>query len=88
MAHTEFGQTANIKQCLAFKDLVVATVAQQECFSLKDLEINGRDILWLDAPEGKIIGEPLHHVLQLVIDGEIPNCRKCELEEAGKFLEN
>lgn len=45
-------------------------------FSLKDLKINGNDILALGAAEGPAIGAKLRAALDAVIDGSVANERK------------
>ncbi len=47
-----------------------------ECFSLKSLEINGADIINLGLGEGCEIGEHLDRVLNNVIEGNLPNRRE------------
>lgn len=47
-------------------------VSENECFSLKDLKINGNDLIKLGY-KGKQIGEVLNLCLSAVIDGKIPN---------------
>ncbi len=43
------------------------------CFSLKQLAINGSDLISLGFPAGKIIGEILSDVLNCVIEGDLNN---------------
>ena len=46
----------------------------EECFSLKDLAINGEDIMRaMYIKPGKDVGYWLNEILQLVIDGSLPN---------------
>lgn len=56
-------------------------IEQEECFSLKNLAINGNNLLELGY-KGKEIGETLNWILSLVIDGEIEN----EKESILSFL--
>ena len=53
------------------------------CFTLKDLKIDGNDILYIGLPQGKAIGEILRFLLDRVISGEIENDRDVLLKEAG-----
>ena len=41
---------------------------QNECFSLKDLKINGRELIELGFNKGKEIGEILNYLLEKVIE--------------------
>ena len=58
-------------------------IEQEQCFSLKNLEINGHDLLALGFQEGKEIGTILNEILIKVIDGDLPN-NKVELLEYAK----
>lgn len=46
---------------------------ENECFTLKDLAINGKDLIEQGIPQGRLIGEILETLLIMVIDGEIKN---------------
>lgn len=48
-------------------------IEEKQCYSLKDLEINGQDIIDLGFKRGRLIGEILDEVLDKVIKGELEN---------------
>lgn len=48
---------------------------QRMPFRIKDLEINGHDIIKLGITDGKQIGEILNKIFELVINGELKNSR-------------
>jgi len=54
----------------------------QECFTIKQLKINGRDLLNLGIEPGPKIGEILRELLKKVIDEEIQNDPKSLLQYA------
>lgn len=58
---------------------------ENQCFSLKKLDINGKDLIRLGIPQGKEIGRILDTLLSMVINEEIPNEKKL-LEEAAKNI--
>ena len=60
-------------------------VEQSECFQLKDLAINGRDLIEIGIPEGKLIGKILNLCLAYVIDGTVDNTRE-ELFKVANML--
>jgi len=60
---------------------------QQQCFSLKDLAVNGRDMMELGIAEGKQIGLTLSKLMDMVIDEEIENERDALLEKARELQE-
>ena len=63
-------KVANIERIL--EDIL----QKQECFSLKDLTINGNDVKkTMNLKEGKTVGYWLNEILRRVIDGELKNDR-------------
>jgi len=48
-------------------------IAQQQCFSLKDLAVNGRDLIAIGVPEGIEVGRILNQLLDLVINETVEN---------------
>ncbi len=53
--------------------LYLNVLEKKACFSLKDLAVSGDDLISLGIPKGKCIGDFLKKLLDMVIDGEIPN---------------
>ena len=54
-------------------------IAEDACFSLKQLAVNGRDVMQLGL-KGPAIGRALDKLLDDVVNGEIPNEREVLLE--------
>lgn len=82
LAHAEGTQQSRIDRCDAVREIATEIVAEAQCFSLKDLAVNGRDLMAIGIPEGKEIGVLLNKILSLVIDGELPN----ERDEIIKYI--
>lgn len=61
-------------------------LAERQCFSLRDLQINGDDMIALGAVPGPIVGDLLHRLLGAVISGSIPNEREALLRQAAALL--
>ncbi len=55
------------------KDVLDEVIAQHEAFSLKDLAVNGDDLMEAGIPQGPRIGELLERALEAVIADEVPN---------------
>ena len=51
-------------------------VTQGQCFSLKDLNVNGQDVIAAGIAPGPEVGRVLNRLLEQVLNGEIPNERK------------
>ncbi len=68
------------------KDLELACatcLAEADCFSLKQLAINGDDLLAIGYPAGKMLGDLLNHLLEQVVAGALPNQRETLLQAAA-----
>lgn len=85
-AHSEINQFSRIDQCNEIRLVAMTVIDQQQCFQIKDLDVNGRDILSLGVSPGPKVGEVLNHLLNKVIDAEIQNEREVLMEEAERYL--
>ena len=61
-------------------DILNQVLNEEQCFNLKDLNINGYDLINLGY-KGKEIGEILNTLLNKVINDEIPNDKEKLLKE-------
>ncbi len=62
-------------------------LAEKQCFSLKDLAVNGNDVKALGL-EGPQIGSALSDLLNGVLDGEVPNERSALLRRLSEKKRN
>ncbi len=78
-----FGQSAlcmeRITEYEAVRAMVSEIITEESCFSLKDLAINGNDLLALGY-KGKSVGKMLQVCLNAVIDEQVPNESETLLE--------
>ena len=73
--------TGNMSEALKHKfgeigQMMQDILARQQCFSIKNLAVSGRDIISLGIDEGPQVGAVLQQLLDAVIDGEIENDRE------------
>lgn len=59
-------------------------VAQGQCFSLKDLAINGRDVIAAGVTSGPEVGRVLEGLLERVLSEDIPNEREILIKLVNK----
>ena len=71
-----------IKELSEIEALIDEVLQEDECFSLKDLAVNGNDLIGVGYKSGKELGNTLNKLLQLVIDGDCPNEKEKLLQEA------
>lgn len=62
-------------------------VEQEACFTLKQLNVNGNDLIELGIPEGSAVGECLQFLLDAVIEGSCGNEKTALLKQAASFKE-
>lgn len=86
LAHADGTQESRIERCNNLKDLITVVLEEQQCFTVKDLSINGDDILRLGIKEGKVIGDTLNLMLDKVINDEVKNDFSELLCSAKKYL--
>lgn len=63
----------------------ISNEVSSDCFTLKDLAINGRDLIAMGIPQGKRIGEILNNLLLGVMDDYLTNDKECLLQHARKL---
>lgn len=74
----EYYQERHI-QLEKIKKEIDEVIKENNCFSLKDLKVNGNDLINIGFKPGKIIGETLNYLLEAVID-------KPELNEKEELI--
>ena len=59
---------------------------QENCFTLKDLQVSGRDMLDLGL-RGRAVGSMLERLLDGVLEGQLPNEREALLEAVKTYIQ-
>lgn len=76
-AHNPIFLKDRIEKVKVIENLLEKVISEEECFSLNDLAINGKDVMKsMMIEEGKAVGIWLNKILNLVIDGELKNTRE------------
>lgn len=81
---------ARYQTILDFSALVQQVLAEEHCFAIRDLAVNGRDVIAMGISPGPRVGELLHALLTEVLEERCPNERTAllhrllELVNAGK----
>lgn len=80
------GQNPNLQGRLTELDRILILARQiieeNQCFSLKDLELTGKDLISNGIPPGILMGKLLEDCLQKVIEEQLPNRREVLLRHA------
>lgn len=61
-------------------------VAERQCLTLRDLAVNGKDVIAAGAVPGPAVGHILSRLLEKVLNEEIPNRREVLLEQIRHML--
>ena len=80
----EFSQRPQIE---ALETLAEELAAENTCVSLKDLAVNGSDLLAAGCPAGPAVGRLLKTLLAQVMEEQCPNQRDALLEKAAQLLD-
>jgi tRNA nucleotidyltransferase (CCA-adding enzyme) len=60
----------------AAASMILDEIIKQRSFSLKDLAVNGRDLIAAGVPQGVQVGEMLNRLMDLVTGGQVQNGRE------------
>ena len=84
-------QLLTVRQAKGMTDVAALSAVLEEvladgvCFAVKDMAVNGRDLMALGA-KGKQVGECLAHLLSLLLAEALPNDREALLTAARMHL--
>lgn len=70
---------------LKASELLTEIISSGECYRIKELRINGKDLISMGVTEGRRIGEILNRLLESVIDGEVCNDKAVLIEKAKEY---
>ena len=77
------GRTERLREVDNLFAVLRDVLKQQACFSLKDLAVNGRDLIAAGMKPGKEIGAVLNQMLELVMNDECANDKDVLLKAIG-----
>lgn len=85
-AHSEIGQFDRVQRYYKIRDITAKIMSEQQCFQIKDLAINGHDVIGIGVEAGPAVGKVLNHLLDRVLDEDILNEHDALIEEAERYL--
>ena len=85
-AQADINQETRLQKIDNIGYILEEVLQDDECFSLKDLAVNGKDLITIGYKTGKEIGEVLNNLLDSVISGEYINEKEKLLEIAERKL--
>lgn len=85
MAQSEKYRKDKLDALETIEMLIDRIIEERQCFTLKDLAVNGRDLIAIGMPEGAEIGKTLARLLDMVLDERAENEKTALLEAARLF---
>jgi len=82
----EVRRAKGLTDCETLEDVLDDVLLDGVCYSIKDMAVNGRDLMALGA-KGKAVGACLNHLLGLLLAETLPNERELLLAEAKAHLD-
>jgi tRNA nucleotidyltransferase (CCA-adding enzyme) len=76
LAQSSKGRQEKLDYVDAYEDIYRQILAQEQCLSIKDLKVDGRDLLAAGVPQGRQVGECLKALLELVLEHPEYNTRE------------
>lgn len=86
-AHARGTQESRIERCVLLGEILDEVLAKEQCFSIKDLSINGHDVMSLGVPEGRQVGSILEKLLDDVINDRLENEHTLLVQAVLKYKE-
>lgn len=77
-----------LEELAEIRSLAEKLIEEGQCLSLKELDIDGGDILAAGIPPGPEVGRILERLLNAVLDGEVPNQREDLLKRIGEVFQS
>lgn len=87
-AQADMNQETRLQKIDNIGYILEEVLQDEECFSLKDLAVNGKDLIEIGYKPGKEIGDVLNNLLDSVISGEYINEKEKLLEIAERRLQD
>lgn len=79
---------ARAEELAKAQTLLTQIIEEADCLALKDLTVNGDDLIALGFEPGKALGACLQQLFDAIMEERLPNNREFLLEEARKILES
>ena len=84
LAQSEYEREEKLAKIDEVSRIFDGIIERRECLSLKDLAVNGKDLIELGMKPGKEIGETLEHFLEMVIENPSLNEKEILLNNLPK----
>lgn len=87
IAHSNIGLDVRLDKQRQLRELLDEIISEEQCFTIKDLQVNGKDLMGIGYKQGRQMGAALQGLLDCVIVNEIENDKEKLLELAKGWIE-
>ncbi len=84
LAQSDYKRQEKLQYVDDYEALYGQILEKKECLCIRDLAVNGADLLAAGVPQGKAVGECLNRLLELVLEHPEKNTREYLLEQVQK----
>lgn len=85
MSQSEYNREQKLSDLNTAKFHLQEIIKDDECFSLKQLAVNGKDLIEAGITDGKEIGESLNYLFESVLNEELENDRQTLIKAAKEY---
>ena len=85
-AQSPVNQSERLAKVCLFSEMLQYVYDSNECFSLRNLAVNGKDLIQVGFKPGPDLGKMLSILLENVMDGKLKNEKEVLLEFALPYL--
>lgn len=85
LAQSEYMRKEKLEKLKRWESLYQRIREENQCVSLRDLAVTGKDLIQAGMKPGREIGDTLHKLLELVIENPDCNSKEILLKEACRL---
>lgn len=85
MAQSRWKREEKLSSLEKMEDIYWQIIKEKQCLYIKDLKVNGKDLMELGIPKGPMVGKILKELLEFVLDDEKNNEKDILLKKAGEL---
>ena len=86
LAQSMYHREEKLDYIKSLENMYETIISQGNCLKIKDLKINGKDLIEMGVPQGKGIGEILNAIFDEVVDNPQLNTREYLLNRAKDMI--
>lgn len=83
-AQSDYKKEEKLRYVDDYEEIYRQIIEQKQCLSIKDLAVDGSDLLAAGVPQGRAVGEKLQALLELVLEDPERNTREYLLSQLDK----